>query len=139
MSKNLKSTNNLSRIRNFLLAATVIAVMLLGFALFYEQKFLETLSWSLLITYIVGSILIYAWLVWIVAVLAPLIPYLRGKKLLTIAIDCIICAIIVIIAKNLIMPLIPNSPITSWDMLAAGLLFFVALCCVTADYLKKLL
>lgn len=139
MSKNLKATNNLAKIRNFLLAVTIIVAMLVGFGLFYEQNFLDTQSWSLMTAYIAGSILIYAWLVWLVATLAPIVPFIQGKKLLIVAIDCIICAIIVIIVKNLIMPLIPNPTVTSWDMLVAGLLFFVAFCCVTADYLKRLL
>ncbi len=142
MSKNLKTTNPLVKASHFLLAVTIIAALLIGFGIFYEQKFPGTLTWLQLVTRIVICTLIYGWLVWAAAVVMARIELdsrTHNKKLLLIAVDAILGAIMVIILKNLIMPFIPNPTITSWDFLVAGLLFFVALCCLVADYLKRLL
>lgn len=142
MSKNLKTINPLVKASHWLVGVTVIFALLIGFGFFYEQKFPGTLSWLQIVTRIVVCVLIYAWLVWLASVVMSRIELdsrLHNKKLLLIAVDAILGAIIVIILKNLIMPLIPNPTVTSWDFLVAGLLFFVALCCLVADYLKRLL
>lgn len=143
MSKNLKSTSPLAKISHFLLAATLIAVLLVGFGIFYEQKFPGTFGWLQLVTRIVGCALVYAWLLVLAAVVMQCINFdprsRHSKTLLLVAVDAIIGAIMVIILKQLIMPFIANPTVTSWDFLIAGLLFFVALCCVVADYLRRLL
>lgn len=142
MSKNLKTINPLVKASHWLVGVTVIFALLIGFGFFYEQKFPGTLSWLQIVTRIVVCVSIYAWLVWLASVVMSRIeldPRLHNKKLLLIAVDAILGAIMVIILKNLIMPLIPNPTVTSWDFLVAGLLFFVALCCLVADYLKRLL
>lgn len=142
MSKNLKTINPLVKASHWLVGVTVIFALLIGFGFFYEQKFPGTLSWLQIVTRIVVCVLIYAWLVWLASVVMSRIELdsrLHNKKLLLIAVDAILGAIMVIILKNLIMPLIPNPTVTSWDFLVAGLLFFVALCCLVADYLKRLL
>lgn len=142
MGKNLKTINPLVKASHWLVGVTVIFALLIGFGFFYEQKFPGTLSWLQIVTRIVVCVLIYAWLVWLASVVMSRIELdsrLHNKKLLLIAVDAILGAIMVIILKNLIMPLIPNPTVTSWDFLVAGLLFFVALCCLVADYLKRLL
>lgn len=142
MSKNLKTINPLVKASHWLVGVTVIFALLIGFGFFYEQKFPGTLSWLQIVTRIVVCVLIYAWLVWLASVVMSRIELdsrLHNKKLLLIAVDAILGAIMVIILKNLIMPLIPNPTVTSWDFLVAGLLFLVALCCLVADYLKRLL
>ncbi len=142
MNKNLKTTNPLIKASHFLLGISVIAALLIGFGIFYEQKFPSTLTWLPLVTRTVACVLIYAWLIWTAAVIMGrlnLDSRTHNKTLLLIAVDAILGAIMVIILKNLIMPLIPNPTVTSWDFLVAGLLFFVALCCLVADYLKRLL
>lgn len=133
MTKNLKYTTTSNKFRNFLIATTILVAIFGGFAIFYEQKFLGTLSWSLLWTYIAGAILVYLWAIWLTSLLV------RDKKLIRVAIDAGIGAVLVIILKNLITPLIESPSLSHWDFLVAGLLLLVALVCVVWDYLKRLL
>lgn len=133
MTKNLKYTTTSNKFRNFLIATTILVAIFGGFAIFYEQKFLGTLSWSLLWTYIAGAILVYLWAIWLTSL------FVRDKKLIRVAIDAGIGAVLVIILKNLITPLIESPSLSHWDFLVAGLLLLVALVCVVWDYLKRLL